>query len=567
MERKDDFLASLTPGPSPDGRGEERAAKWLARIEAASKGEKKWRDRARRVVDRYRDEDKREGVRYNILFANTQTMFPALYSRLPRPDVRRRAGAEKREYRDISALMERALTFAMDKGGMNEAVSAAVFDMILVGRGVARVRFSETVTESGWPDVQDVTVEPVFWGDFRIDPVRRFEDALWIAFRHRMDKDEIAEKFPGFEDRLAYTSMDAASFGEEDEHKPGEESEDCYAILWEVWDKRRRRVIFLAEGFGEALADIEDPMGLYGFFPIAAPLYAIRTTDTLTPIPPYTLYQDLAAELDSVTDRIQSLTGALKLRGLYDASQESLARVLEADDNEMLPVENFITLRGNGGIGAGVEFLPLGDIGSVLSGLYQNREALKAAIYEVTGISDILRGASVASETATAQRIKGQWGAIRLQSMQADVQRFCRDLIEIMAEVIVERMSPIALAEMTSVEVTGDMLAVVRDDTLRNWKIDIETDSTIVADEQAEQEARGKLLAGMVSFVTGIAPMVQGGLFPPEAAIALLKFGIQPYRGSREVMDVLEEMGTGAAANMAAPVVPPGGGMDAQIPL
>ena len=41
--------------------------------------------------------------------------------------------------------------------------------------------------------------------------------------------------------------------------------------------------------------------------------------------------------------------------------------------------------------------------------LVAHREVIKASIYEVTGISDIMRGQTVASETMGAQQLKSQW--------------------------------------------------------------------------------------------------------------------------------------------------------------
>ena len=59
---------------------------------------------------------------------------------------------------------------------------------------------------------------------------------------------------------------------------------------------------------------------------------------------------------------------------------------------------------------------------AVLNFLYQQREQSKQAIYEITGISDIVRGASHSSETATAQQIKTEWGSLRIKKILACAQ-------------------------------------------------------------------------------------------------------------------------------------------------
>jgi hypothetical protein len=53
--------------------------------------------------------------------------------------------------------------------------------------------------------------------------------------------------------------------------------------------------------------------------------------------------------------------------------------------------------------------MPIDGLAKIVLQLVEQREQVKQTIYEVTGISDIVRGASKADETATAQQIKGRW--------------------------------------------------------------------------------------------------------------------------------------------------------------
>jgi len=93
--------------------------------------------------------------------------------------------------------------------------------------------------------------------------------------------------------------------------------------------------------------------------------------------------------------------------------------------------------------------MPLDVLITTLTQLYAARQQCKQVIYEITGISDILRGSSVASETATAQNIKNQWGTLRLKRMQKEVQRYCRDLLRIMLEIAASKFSEETWAKMT----------------------------------------------------------------------------------------------------------------------
>jgi hypothetical protein len=58
----------------------------------------------------------------------------------------------------------------------------------------------------------------------------------------------------------------------------------------------------------------------------------------------------------------------------------------------------------------------------------------------------------VASETATAQNIKNQWGTLRLKKMQKEVMRYCRDCLRIMLEISVTKFGQDTVAAMTGMQ-------------------------------------------------------------------------------------------------------------------
>jgi hypothetical protein len=85
-------------------------------------------------------------------------------------------------------------------------------------------------------------------------------------------------------------------------------------------------------------------------------------------------------------------------------------------------------LASSGGFDKHIWMLPIEDFIIVAKELYAAREAVKQVIYEITGISDIIRGSSAPSETATAQDLKNKWGTVRLRRMQSVVANYARDL-------------------------------------------------------------------------------------------------------------------------------------------
>jgi hypothetical protein len=139
------------------------------------------------------------------------------------------------------------------------------------------------------------------------------------------------------------------------------------------------------------------------------------------------------------------------VRGIYATSQQDIQNLATADDGELVPAQG-LEMMMEGGLDKAIAWWPIEPAVKASQQLYQQRDAVKQTIYEVTGLSDILRGASHASETATAQNIKNQWGSLRIQRMQADVQRFARDLFRLKAEIIATKFSMQNLSMMTGIK-------------------------------------------------------------------------------------------------------------------
>ncbi|MGD9650293.1 MAG: hypothetical protein AB7U41_05865, partial [Dongiaceae bacterium] len=293
----------------------------------------------------------------------------------------------------------------------------------------------------------------------------------------------------------------------------------------------------------------DDPLRLDGFFPCPAPLLANVTNDSMIPIPDFVQYQDQALELDILTARISALAKVIRLRGVYDASAEPLSRLLSEylDENELIPVEQWSTLTQKGGLDGVLAWLPIERMVQVLNQLYAARERIKQDLYEVTGIADVLRGASHPSETATAQQIKTRFASLRLEQRQLAVARFARDCLRLKAQVIAEHFADITLSAMTGLPVAPEVMMLLRQNQLRDYRIDIETDSTIAVDEQLEKRSRTEFLGAITSFLKEIAPLVSQGIVPLGIAKEMLLMGMRGYRIARQLEDTVDEFVSAAA--------------------
>lgn len=542
------------------------------------------------AVRRYRDERSekdKEKVKFNILFSNTQTINAATFNQTPTPDVRRRYRDDNNLAAQGSEILERALKYSIDSYNFKGILKKINFDANLPGMGVPRVRY-EAVTEpivnkvlvgaavaaEGEPApelaegeyiedgmiyrddqgeqivYQDVYCEHVNWRDFLWSPAKDWQSVRWIAFRHTMSRDEMVDEFgqeKGGAVPLDKSRKGSEGAGDDKKVNSGENVDEFFnlAEVWELWDKETGKVYFLnLQYMGGFLKVEDDPLNLEGFFCTPEPLVPIATTGEFCPIPEYDMYKDQVQELDDLTQRMSKLMSSIKAVGVYDASRGDLKQVLKGSDGEMYPVDLAENLVDSPDLTKAYSMLDPSPYAQVYIQLSQERERVKQTIYEVTGISDIIRGSSKASETATAQRIKGQFGTMRLQDRQADVQRIARDLMRLKAEIIAEHFEPEQLQLMTGMEVTPDVMMLLRSDVLRQYNIDIETDSTIAADEAEEQENSVKLIQAVLQYIKEVAPMVQSGLLPLEAAKDILMATVASFKGSRKYEQALDQLGS-----------------------
>ena len=559
------------------------ATRWLREIDLANSHEKTWRERAQKIVEKYRDEQERSASdsnqRFNILYANTEVLKGALYSRVPIPDCRRRFLDKDPVGRIGAQVLQRSLTYSNDCDELNGTLKASVEDMVLPGRGQARVRYVPTM-EGDEVIYEEVRAEYVEWEMFRYSPAKRWSKVRWVAFGELLTREDLRTQFPDVADKV---TLDWMPKGKEDTE---ENQLFKRALVWTIWNKTDRKVYVVSTGYKDApLKVAPDPLRLEHFFPCPPPLYDISNTNSLIPIPEYAIYQDQAMQLEDIENRISVLTEALRRRGVYDSSIPELQNLAKGGDNEFVPVPEYAKFMDKGGLEAAFQELPIEGLAKVLVQLMDQAERKKAAIYELIGLSDIMRGTSKATETLGAQQLKSQYGEIRIGPRQGEVQRFARDLMRLKAEIISEHFKPETLALTTGFDMFmtvaekqqaqaliapppaapgmppaqppappdpllveklarptwDEVMQILRSDKLRGFRIDIETDSTIKPQADEEQKNRIDLLTACSGFLEKAGPAVQAGMMPVKVATQLLMFGVRAFRTGPELEETLDE--------------------------
>jgi hypothetical protein len=277
---------------------------------------------------------------------------------------------------------------------------------------------------------------------------------------------------------------------------------------------------------------------------------ATTTTGTMIPVPDYCEYEDQAQELDNLTQRIYLLTKACKAVGVFNAEFKELARMFsEGVDNKLFPVTGWAAMSEKGGLKGAIDMMDTSQIIVTLRELYAAREQVKQSIYEIMGISDILRGSSKAQETLGAQQLKANFGSLRLKSSQGDVAKFATDIFKLKAQIICKFYPPELIVQMSGVMNTPDgqdpqmlqaALEMLSNSTIRDFHIAVEADSLAQIDEQAEKQGAQEAIQAIGLFLREAIPMISQAPETLPMASEMLLFLVRRFRAGRGLESAVE---------------------------
>lgn len=609
---------------APDDKSPRKISRYVEEIELYDKETQKWDRQSKRILKRYKDDRGGDGTiesqerRYNVLWSNTQNLLPTLYARNPKPDIQRRYKDADPIGRVCSDVLERSVSYFSDTDHFAATSRQCVLDYLLPGRATSWIRYvphfkpgqsleGQEITDDTAPnpetedqaqapeviDYEEVVKDYVHRSDFGHNICRTW-DEVWVVWRKvYLTRKEMAQRF----ESLSEEQINAIPLDYKQQDNSGKVIDDgiSKSVIYEAWDKTRRIAIWFHKSIPDALDERPDPLRLDNFFPCPKPLFTNLANDSLIPTPLYVEYQDQASELDMLTARIANMTKCLKVVGIYDASAEGLNRMFnEGTENELIPVQQWALFAEKGGMAGAMQLLDIKQIASALLDAYSARDQVKHDLDEITGMSDIIRGATDPNETASAQKLKSGYANQRISDMQRDVQRFIREEIRIMTDVIANHFQIETIKQISGVRlltnqekqiysqpaqpaqmghnggppmpggpqpgmqppaspplpqgVTPDQMEqmlqdpswedveqLLHNNAMRCFRIDIETDSIIKADEEAEKASRIEFLKASGQF---LQQAVEAGQQQPEMIPLLgqmLMFGVRAFPVGKEL--------------------------------
>lgn len=576
------------------------AQRWSTEISASKQEMQKFHDDAKRIVHRYLDKREdfgRDQSRVNLFWSTMQVLLSMLYARPPRADVSRSwQDSEDDQARVAGTILQRLLNRSFDDNvsPWDAAIRNSIEDWLVVGMGQVWLRY-EVKTE---PYTVDAVIDPmtgvelapategeriveeetpcdyVYWDDFFWSPARIWSEVRWVARRVYMTKDQLVERFGEEIAKIVplqrMGNRDNDTRNNDPQYDPWNKAE-----VFEIWCKETRKVYWYANGADVILDVKDDPLGLENFFPCPKPLIANVTTSNFMPRADYIFAQDQFNELDEINTRITWLTRAAKVAGVYDKTAgDSVGRMFsQASENQLIPVDNWAMFAEAGGVKGKIDFAPIDQVVNCINQLRVYRADKVQQIYEVLGISDVMRGSSKASETATAQQIKAQFGSTRVQLKQFFIAEWICQALRIKAEIICKHWQPETIVQRSNILRTPDVqfvqaaLELLKNEEMAEYRISVEADSMAALDWAAERDAAVQFMQGLGAFVSQVAPMAQQ---VPEAGpylMRMMQWAVAKFRVSTEIESILDQAIAGMQQKLMQPKQPPQPTIDQQIEM
>lgn len=545
-----------------DPRGD--AGFWKKELTEAKDRCADWHKKGTKIINRYLDDRKENdaGFRINLFYANVSTLEALLYASLPKVNVaRRHLDANDDAARVSAVLVERLLNNDLQANGRErDAVLRAVLqDRLLPGLGCARVRY--TMQKEQQAEVRDMMgfviqpaqevlvdeqaeVDYTYWQDVLWGWSRNWAELPWLAYRSYLSKEEVKERFPGREEEVQYVCQPASDDNTQDD----DNSPHMKAEIWEIWDKAGMCVYWYGEGAAELLDHKDDPLQLTGFFPSPPFLLANQTTQLYRAVPDYHLHQDLYSSIDELQQRIDLITQAVKVVGLYDSNAEGVGRMLkEGCENDLIPVDNWAMFSEKGGLRGVIDWLPVEAVVNTLDKLRQLRDETISLLQQTTGMADVMRGSVNPYEGVGQTEAKAAWGSVRVQALQDQFAVFVSNLLQLQAEVMCRHFEPQTIVERANAQFLQEdpqiiqaALQLLKSPDRARLRVEVAAESVAMVDQHRVQSERAEFLNALSTFMQSMAPMVAQQPESMPYLLQMLQWVLSGFRGAGEIEGVLD---------------------------
>ena len=613
----------------------EKAAAWLNMLRESEKAFEEWNDACDNIEKLYANLAQLRSTsrdrQFNLFWANLEILKPSIYAKPPVPVVVPKFKDRRPLYQVTSELLERCSIVAFDLTRIDDLLKLVRDDLATTARGVAWCRYEPADDERERPEY--VCVDHKDRRDFLHSLSRNWREVTWVAAASYMTRAQAKARFGEY-------SGDEYQRAEYKVHKEAKEigggDNRERAKFWEIWHKTMNKVVWVAEGCEDVLdeAEPEELARLQHFFPCPKPAYSATQPGSLIPVPDVLQYKDQLDEVNTLTGRLHALAQALEVKGFYPAGSAEIsdavqkAVTMKSPGRLLVPISNWAAFGGSKEV---IIWMPIDMVANTITAIIAVRKQIIEDIYQIMGLSDIMRGSTDPNETLGAQQMKSNYGSVRIRDKQGEMVRVARDIEEIAAEIMCSDFAFETLIQMSQMEIPTDadqqqklmgmqqqmqqiqqqamqmmqpppqlppppgppppgappgaqpvpqqppqpnpeqlkqletqfkklqsdmedeqqkptieqIQEFIRDYRTTAFILDIETDSTIQSDENAEKQRRGEFMGMMSQLIPQLGALIAQEPGAAEFCGELLKFSVAPFRVGRSLdgsIDNLVEM-------------------------
>ncbi len=535
--------------------------------------------------------------RYPLWYATAKTRQPLIFSKVPETVVQPKiVDTEDSIYSDAASVLNKFSAVLIDQSNFKRAIEASRDDLLLTCMGTARVYLDaefveeyvkipleeaevEQQDEQGQIQMISVLLDPegnqidpnlakvdnngMFYleSEDKTEKVKKakvclkpinykkfiwdyesidFEEWEYVGFKEQISTAEAVERW-GREVLSKLKTVDKDGKSKDDQRKSKHD-------IIEFWYKPdNSRYIFVENGC-EFISVTEDPYGFQGLFPSPFPLFDNLPTDECIPVTEYEQVRDI---LDNINDLFSSLASAVRLarpRALFDSSLPELQRLIgKGKFGEYVGVPNLATKVQNGQ--ALIQAVDVSQILATLAQISQSFDKEMLGYDQITGYGDVARGVTNPFETATATERKSQFTLHRLKPMQENVQRFCLESIKLMLDLALAKFDDEQIYEMVAPGLTpeekanwSEILKLLKSDWKRSFTLSIETDSTIMINEDVQKGQALELAQALGGYIEQIARASSQSPEMIPIMVKILEHVVRRSRGGRAFIDDIQAL-------------------------
>lgn len=426
---------------------------------------------------------------FSLFWATIEVIKPSIYSRPPVPAVETKFKDRDPIKRTAAEMLERCAISGFDLSDIDQAMLDVRDDLAIVGRGVLWVTYENEDDET-----ERVCIEHLDREDFVHEPARKWAEVGWVARRAWLSKREMRKRFY----KTSGAAYQEAEYSvRKDDQRNGGADKSLKCGVWEIWSKTEKKVFWVTKGVDVRLDEGEPHLKLSRFFPCPRPAYGSLQRRSLIPVPDVTYYEDQLEQINELTARIHGLVDSLRVKGLYPAGGDvgdAVEMALKMDDDAKVLVPVNAAVLGQVAMKDMIVWLPIDQIAATIQACVLTRTQLIEDVYQIVGTADIMRGATDPNETAKAQTLKAQFGAVRIRDKVAELVRVARDTVRIMAEIMAEEFSQDTLVDMAQMDIPSDAdvkkrVAEIRADAEKELEALTEKAEAMLQSPEAQQMA------------------------------------------------------------------------------